>query len=307
MKKIFYIFLFFYGSLLFSQTKKQVYEDKQVKAEYHLKSGLIDGKYISHYPSGKKKAEGYYKDNLRVGKWDVWDSTGKLHVDHTFKSDSLIKNKDGYVNYTYLKEADVTISKRIWRNVYKENNPLLFETVSLFDTLYSYIQKDSLIIFKDEEFTIPKGKEDIKNAFSSDKYEIIAYKLKEDWFFDKKVNATEIRILGIYPVLRPKNSENEENMGLEWIYFPQVRKIFASQKIFDKHYTSITNFDELFWYRHFVSQIYKEMNVYDRPISSYAKTPEEVALEAERVEIDMIEMEHNVWLYGDKLFFHPPK
>ncbi|HXB41333.1 MAG TPA: gliding motility protein GldN [Bacteroidia bacterium] len=307
MKKIFYIFMFFYGTLLFSQTKKQAYEDKQVKAEYHLKNGLMDGKYISHYPNGKKKAEGNFKDNLRVGKWDVWDSTGKLHADHIFKSDSLIKNKDGYVNYTYLKEADVAIWSRIWRNVYKENNPLLFGTASLFDTLYSYIQRDSLIIYKDEEYTTQKSKEDIKTTFSSDKYEIVAYKFKEDWFFDKKINATEIRVLGIYPVLRPKNSENEENMGLGWIYFPQARKLLASQKLWDKHYPNITNLDEMFWYRHYASQIFKENNVYDRPISSYSKTPGEALLEAERIEIGMIESEHNIWLYGDQLFFHPPK
>jgi hypothetical protein len=47
--------------------------------------------------------------------------------------------------------------------------------------------------------------------------------------------------------------------------------------------------------------------VYDRPIASYAKTPEEAAYEAERVELDMIEMEHDVWLYGKWPFSETPK
>ena len=303
MRKLILIGLILLSVSCFAQSKKHLFENKQIKIEYHTKNGLMDGKYISHYPNGKKKAEGHFKDNLRVGKWDVWDSTGKIHLEHTVKTDSLVKNVHGYFNYTYLKEAEVAVEKRVWRNASKENNPLLFYDTDLFDTLSNLIRKDSLVIFKDEEFQTTRSKEDIKEHFS-DKYEIISYKIKEDWFMDKKTNASEVRPLGLYLILRPKNSEGEENMGLGWIYFPQIRKIFASQKIQDKHYPHITNLDEVFWYRHFTSQVYKELNVYDRSIASYAKTPEAAALEAERVEMDMIELEHDYWLFGDKIIFH---
>jgi len=308
MKKIFFVVFSFHGLTFLAQSKKHIFESKQVKVEYHTRGGLMDGKYVSHYANGKKKAEGHFKDNLRVGKWDAWDSTGKIHGEHTFKPDSLSRNAQGYFNYTYLKEEDIAVEKRIWKNVYKENNKLLFFDPFLFDTLYNLIQKDSLVVFKDEEFQNPRTRGDIKTNFGSRQYEIIAYKIKEDWFFDKKTNQTEVRPVAIYPILRPQNSEDYESLGLGWIYFPQVRKAFAAQPVYDKHYPSITNVDDVFWYRHFAGQVYKETNVYDRSIAAYTKTQEEAAREAERIEIDMLEMEHDVWIYGHKLYlYHQPK
>ncbi len=304
MRNFLFIALLICGNSIFAQSKKHLYQDKYSKVEYHTKNGMMDGKYVSHYKNGHKKAEGNFKDNMRVGKWLAWDSTGKSQVEHVFKEDSLKKNEDGYWNYTYLKAGEVALEKRVWRNAYKESNPLLFSNAGLFDTLYDQIQKGTLVVFKDEEFESPYSKEDIKNNFGDGKYEIASYKIKEDWFLDKKTNASEIRILGLYLILTPKNSETEENMGFAWLYFPQLRKTFASQKVTDKHLPNITNLDQLFWYRYFTSQIYKEMNPYDRSIASYAKTPGEALLEAERIEMDMIDTEHSYWIYGDKIFFH---
>lgn len=262
----------------------------------------MDGKYVSFYGNGNKKAEGNFRNNRRTGKWEVWDSTGKMHITHVVKSDSLARNANGYFEPVPLHAADVLVEKRVWRNAYKEHNALLFKSSSLFDTLYTYIMKDSLVIYKDEEFTTTKSKEWVKENFPVGKFEIVDLKIKEDWFFDKRTNAAEVRQVGIYPFLRPLHSENEENMSLGWIFFPQAVKILASQKTEDKHFPEITSLADVFWYRHFLAEIYKEANVYDRPIASYAKSPEAAALEAERIEIDLIEMEHRAWLYGEKAF-----
>src|SRR6185503_12977883 len=131
------------------------------KAEYHTKNGLFDGKYVSHYPNGQKMAEGEFKDNLKVGKWNVWDSTGKIHVEHLVTVDSLKSNADGYFSYTPLKEDDIVVLKRVWRNIYKENNPVLFNNPDLFETLYKLIQTDSIILFRDEDFQNPRTRSDI--------------------------------------------------------------------------------------------------------------------------------------------------
>jgi len=166
MKNIFFIVFLFSGPAFLAQSKKHVFENKQVKVEYHTRGGLMDGKYVSHYANGMKKAEGLFKDNLRVGKWNAWDSTGKMRAEHTYKADSLSRNLDGYFNYSFLKEEDVAVEKRTCKNVYKENNKLLFFDPFLFDTLYDLIQKDSLIVFRDEDFQNPRTKSDIKRVES---------------------------------------------------------------------------------------------------------------------------------------------
>jgi hypothetical protein len=62
--------------------------------------------------------------------------------------------------------------------------------------------------------------------------------------------------------------------------------------------------DDIFWYRSFIGPIYKELNVSGQPFSAYVKTAEAQAYEAERTEIEMIEMEHDAWLFGDKALDH---
>src|SRR5437762_2703868 len=106
MRNCIFICLFsIYSS--FAQNEKHVFQNQQVKAEYHTKGGLFDGKYVSYYANGQEKAEGNFKENLRVGKWDVWDSTGKIHAQHVFQKEVLKRNSFGFYNYTLLKEEDV--------------------------------------------------------------------------------------------------------------------------------------------------------------------------------------------------------
>lgn len=301
--KYFFQIIFLSACLVVSaQSKKHVFESKTLKVEYHTKNGLLDGKYVSHYANGKKKAEGNFKDNLRTGKWQVWDSTGKIHQEHVVTVDSAKRNASGYFDYTFLNQADVAVEKTVWRNIIRVNNSLLFATPSLFDTLYDLIKKGALTVYKDEQLETPRSKEDVANVFAPAKYEIASFKMREDWFFDKKANAAYFRPQALYLILKPRDAESEDNIGLGWIYFPEVRKIFATQKIWDKHFPMLTSLDDLFWYRHFYGLVYKETNVYDRPIASYAKTPEEAAWEAERIEMEMLELEHEVWLYGKSPF-----
>ncbi len=306
MRILFLNILLLLSAFVFGQHKKHVYQDKKIKVEYHTRNGLFDGKYVSHYPNGHKMAEGNLKDNLRIGKWDIWDSTGKIHIEHVVTVDSLTRNKDGYFNYTPLKENDIVVMKRVWRNVYKEKNPVLFNNPDLYQILYDLIQTDSLVLYRDEEFQNARTKSDIKLNFSGVRYEVISYRVKEDWFFDETKNKAEVRIVGLYPILRQQETQDEESIGFGWLYYPALRKVLAKQEAHEKHNPAITNLDEVFLYRHFTSQIYKELNVFDRSIAAYTKTAEEAALEAERIEIDMIETEHLAWLFGRKPFSDTP-
>ena len=81
-----------------------------------------------------------------------------------------------------------------------------------------------------------------------------------------------------------------------WVYFPQIRKYLAQEKIRQTGLpTKIKTLDDLFFYRCFYGQIYKESNVYDKPITAYS-IGKEIDKEAERIEISLIESEHDIWL-----------
>ncbi|MFM2224829.1 MAG: hypothetical protein RJA07_1031 [Bacteroidota bacterium] len=83
-----------------------------------------------------------------------------------------------------------------------------------------------------------------------------------------------------------------------WVYFPQIRKNLAQIKI-KTLFTSIKTLDDIFFFRDFYGQIYKEANISDKQISDY-KTGIEILKEAERIEIGIIEEEHDLWLASAK-------
>jgi hypothetical protein len=59
--------------------------------------------------------------------------------------------------------------------------------------------------------------------------------------------------------------------------------------------TNVKSLDDLFFFRDFASEIIKESNVYDRFINDYFSVPD-IADEAQRIEVSIIEAEHDTWL-----------
>lgn len=297
MKRLVYILLI--GAWLSgsAQLKKHLYQDEQIKVEYQTRNGLLDGKYTSYYANGKKKAKGSFKNNLRVGKWQVWDSAGTV-VERIIRRDTIVRNEDGFFPYPFFREKDVYLTSRAWRDLHKANNPLLFAN-SFADTLLKHILRDSIQVYSDEEFVSPIAYEVLAKFIASGDFDIVQYKLKEDWLIDQTRGRTWFVPLGICPVLIPRNSQRGETIHLGWLYFPPLRPLLASQAVADKEGV-VMNLDDIFWYRRFNSVIYKETNVYNKPIASLVKSEKQAMREAERIALSVIEWEHHYWLQPDK-------
>jgi gliding motility associated protien GldN len=137
----------------------------------------------------------------------------------------------------------------------------------------------------------------VKEPITSEK--IVAYKLKEDWIFDKQRSERYVRIIGIAPVVE-KKSESGEVIGkkeLFWLYFPECRYIFANADVFNLHNDAQRmTFDDLFYKRMFHGYIIKEENVYNRSIESYAKGLDAL-MESERIKEEIFLTEHDLWHY----------
>ena len=255
---------------------------------------------------------------------------GVFVKEHTQTRDPLV--------YPYLREADVMWSKRVWRVIdlnEKLNLPFRHpiaktdDRMSLIDLLFDKIKEGSLTAFSadDDEFTLPvtfdkitaKGgartdtvkmnRPDppydeydtvIKKEFSSEK--VIAYRVKEDWFFDKQRSVMDVRIIGIAPMIydvdetgtiRPGNTKKP----LFWIYYPEARSILAHQEAFNRQNDAERrSFEDLFEKRLFSSYIYKESNVYDRRIEDYV-IGLHALLEAEKIKTEITNFEHDMWEY----------
>ncbi|OFY93598.1 MAG: hypothetical protein A3K10_11270, partial [Bacteroidetes bacterium RIFCSPLOWO2_12_FULL_31_6] len=226
------------------------------------------------------------------------------------------------VPYTHVREADVMWHKRIWREIdlrEKMNHPLYYpispinDRKSLFDVIKDAVIEektlkaydpiddeftvpltaseatarmgDSLTIMMEDEFgdpTIPKITYNEKGS-----QDIVKYRLKEDWFFDRERSIMDVRIIGICP-FSTAIAEDGSVKGIKpvfWIYFPEARYVFANYDVFNRQNDAERRtFEDIFWKRMFNSYIYKESNVYDRNIIDYTEsTPIELLFEADRI------------------------
>ncbi len=127
--------------------------------------------------------------------------------------------------------------------------------------------------------------------------DVVQYRLKEDWFFDKERSVLDVRILGIAPVIYDKD-ETGQIIGLRelfWLYFPHCRYIFNNYFVYNTHNDAQwMSFDDLFWKRQFNSTIYKESNVFDRNVESY-RTGVDALMESEKITEEIRLFEHDVW------------
>jgi gliding motility associated protien GldN len=127
--------------------------------------------------------------------------------------------------------------------------------------------------------------------------EINRFMIKEEVFFDKQRSLMETRILGIAPMIPDKIADDGSVSPAFWIYFPEARFVFAESEIYNVHNDADRmTYEELFWKRKFNSRITKVSNVYDREISRY-KGPLDALLEAERLEEEIFNREHDIWSF----------
>lgn len=133
--------------------------------------------------------------------------------------------------------------------------------------------------------------------------DIIQYRLKEDWFFDKERSVLDVRIMAIAPVVYTieEDANGKKNISgtkeLFWLYFPHCRYVFNNYFAYnDKNDVQWMSYDDLFWKRRFNAVIYKESNVYDRDIGSY-RSGADALYEAEDIKNEIRDLESDLWSF----------
>jgi len=240
------------------------------------------------------------------------------------------------VPYTHVREADVMWNKRVWRKIdvrEKINHPLYYplnpiaNRKSLFDVIKLGVNEGTLTAYSvdSDEFEIPLTKAEVNQGILTkfevqlqyDEYDeiiegagdtvwlpiesqdIVEYRLKEEWFFDRERSVMEVRILGICPVkiLFDDNGNAKGNDPMFWIYFPEARYVFANYDVFNRQNDAERRtFGDIFWKRMFNSYAYKKSNVYDRESAAFKRNID-ILLEADKIKNELFVMEHDLWSY----------
>lgn len=181
-----------------------------------------------------------------------------------------------------------------------------------FATVNSPVRKDAISMF------VPSNN-------------IVAYHIKEDWYFDKERSVLDKRIIAIAPVARYTFNEPEEGelptrgelliydqLGkpylfsssanafeeyegrveereMFWLYFDELRNVIVNYYVYnDKNDAQWMSFDDLFWKRKFTSTIYRVSDKFDRELEDY-KFGVDALYESEKIKESIRDWEQNLW------------
>ena len=133
--------------------------------------------------------------------------------------------------------------------------------------------------------------------------EIVKFRIKEEWVFDKESSKMVVRILGIAPI----KTYVDENTGtvqgespLFWVYYPDLRPILATYEVYNgKNLGAKMSWEEIFESRYFSSVIVKSSieNPYDLYIKQIIKDDLLRLYEGENIKSKIFNFEQDLWSY----------
>ncbi|SDG42828.1 protein involved in gliding motility GldN [Psychroflexus sediminis] len=135
---------------------------------------------------------------------------------------------------------------------------------------------------------------------------ILEYRIKGMWYFDKLQGEMRYRLLGIAPAGYDIQSQNESYAGdpqivpYFWVWFPDARQALHNAKVLNNQNGSKPfSFDHLLNSRRFDSFIYKTQNVYeDREVNEYIQDNALLQLlESQRIKEEIRNFELDMWNY----------
>jgi gliding motility associated protien GldN len=256
-------------------------------------------------------------------------------------------DNDAPLEYGYVDDRDILWSKTVWEIIdldERVNFPLYYpiDTIdigadrrSLYDVLVKNIKNGNLEdVYVDSYFTEKRKFSDLQATLQkvdttdlgyeqlnageqiSPEYinrrnlhagDIVEYRIKGIWYFDKRQGELKYRLLGIAPVAPDVNFIDDDSMAPEdalvelfWVWYPGARQILHNAKVFNAQNSAIPiSFDMLLNARRFNAIIYKEDNVHgDRQIRDYiADNALFQVLEAHRIKETIRDREQDMWAY----------
>jgi gliding motility associated protien GldN len=132
--------------------------------------------------------------------------------------------------------------------------------------------------------------------------DIVKFRLKEEWVFDKESSRMYTRILGIAPIKTYVDDAGNilGESPLFWIFYPDLRPILSLYEVYNgKNFGGRMSWEELFESRYFSSYIVKSTidNPYDLYIKQYIKDDILRLLEGDNIRSKIFNFEQDLWSY----------
>jgi gliding motility associated protien GldN len=250
------------------------------------------------------------------------------------------------LDYEYLRWDDALFAERVWREIdvrEKINNVFRYNAEDdngsqrFINILVNAVRTGQVTAFSadDDRFTTPMDSLAFEKAMSGggqcdttpvynlldptriDKYvvtcatlnpdDIVKFRVKEDWVFDRESSRLFCRILGIAPMKTVLGADGKTERGvmpLFWVYYPDLRSTLTKYEVYNPKNMgqSRMTWEELFESRMFNSYIVK--STMDNPMNRFISRiyPKETdgilrLLEGENIKEKIFNYEQDLWSY----------
>ena len=252
-------------------------------------------------------------------------------------------DNDKPMEYGYVHDRDVMYGRNVWEIIdldERVNFPLYFpidtnnigkDRRSLFDVLAKAIETGKITeVYGDSYFTSKRTLKEIETirkrvdttnqgrmkinagealaledvvTYYVQADQVMDYKIRGFWYFDKRQGDLRYRLLGICPVtpdVYTLDKDEKDYVELFWVYYPSARNLLNEWKVFNNKNTAMAmSFDHLLNARRFSGSVYKEENVMgDREVKEYMNDNAlNQLLESERVKDRVRSFEQDMWNY----------
>jgi len=132
--------------------------------------------------------------------------------------------------------------------------------------------------------------------------DIMKFRVKEEWVFDKESSKMVTRILGIAPI-KTYTDDQGNVLGespIFWVYYPDLRPVLSVYEVYNgKNFGARMSWEELFESRYFASYIVKSSieNPYDMFIKQFIKDDIMKLLEGENIKNKIFNFEQDLWSF----------
>ncbi|MBS1633107.1 MAG: gliding motility protein GldN, partial [Bacteroidetes bacterium] len=214
------------------------------------------------------------------------------------------------LDYENLRKDDALFSERVWREIdirEKMNQPFRYNAQDdngdqrFISILVKAVRSGKVTAFNadDDRFTTPLDSADFVKALNGgdnrcdtnavynlldptkiDSFvvvcptinpdEIVKFRIKEDWVFDREASRLFCRIIGIAPLKTVLGADKKTEIGsrpLFWVYYPDIRPTLAKYEVYNPKNMgqSRMTWEELFESRMFSSYVVK--STIDNPLN----------------------------------------
>jgi gliding motility associated protien GldN len=221
---------------------------------------------------------------------------GNLGEERRSLFDVLIQGiEEGKIKEVYFDDGGYFRTKLTYQQVLEKLN-FVFDTPQYTEAINSGVTDPEILA----EYQVPV------ETTSAD---VLEYRIKGTWYFDKRQGEMKYRLLGIAPCatdLQFKNpdpsaappGDPNETYPLFWVWFPDAREVLNEAYVFNTRNSSQPiAFDHMLNSRRFNAVIYKEENVYqDRKVDEYIyEDALQQLLESERIKSVIRDFEQDMW------------